>query len=109
MSLWYPARAPRASVTSSKPVYRHFISVAKIVEVLQGTQLPDALGWEFQLEAGKSAFWHILYVYSAFFLGGGLEVEGVDVQIIMVMYLLEYVLVCVVLFGGLGPVDECVL
>lgn len=108
MSLWYPARAPRASVTSSKPVYRHFISVAKIVEVLQGTQLPDALGWEFQLEAGKSAFWHILYVYSAFFLGGGLEVEGVDVQIIMVMYLLEYVLVCV-LFGGLGPVDECVL
>ena len=44
-----------------------------------------------------------------FFFGGGLEVEGVDVQIIMVMYLLEYVLVCVVLFGGLGPVDECVL
>lgn len=51
----------------------------------------------------------IYHIWSVFFLGGGLEVEGVDVQIIMVMYLLEYVLVCVVLFGGLGPVDECVL
>ena len=50
----------------------------------------------------------IYHIWSIFF-GGGLEVEGVDVQIIMVMYLLEYVLVCVVLFGGLGPVDECVL
>eukprot|EP00435_Cladocopium_sp_Y103_P009402 s3282_g2.t1 len=59
VSLWYPARAPRerrgASSSEPKP-YRHFISVAKIVEVLQGTELPEALGWEYQLEAGEAVF-----------------------------------------------------
>ena len=59
VSLWYPARAPRerrASSREPKP-YRHFISVAKIVEVLQGTELPEALGWQYQLEAGEAAPW----------------------------------------------------
>lgn len=58
VSLWYPARAPREHRGSSrepKP-YRHFISVAKIVEVLQGTELPEALGWQYQLEAGEAVF-----------------------------------------------------
>ena len=31
--------------------------VAKIVEVLQGTELPEALGWEYQLEAGEAVPW----------------------------------------------------
>lgn len=47
MSLWYPVANPPARGLVRKP-YRHFISVAKIVEVLQGTQLPEALGWEFR-------------------------------------------------------------
>ena len=60
VSLWYPARAPRerrgSSRGSPKP-YRHCISVAKIVEVLQGTELPEALGWQYELEAGEAAPW----------------------------------------------------
>ena len=57
MALWYPARLPRERRgTSNEPTpYRHFISVAKIVEVLQGTELPEALGWEYQLKAGEAA------------------------------------------------------
>ncbi|CAJ1397956.1 unnamed protein product [Effrenium voratum] len=47
VSLWYPTRAKGAV---EKAPYRHYISVARIVELLQGAQLPN-LGWEFRLKA----------------------------------------------------------
>eukprot|EP00439_Symbiodinium_sp_Y106_P037833 s1516_g4.t1 len=46
-SVWYPAQ--------NKP-YQHFISVGKIVEVLQGALLPRSVGWEFDLQAGLPIF-----------------------------------------------------
>ena len=52
VSFWYPATPGRVS---KELPYRHFISVAKIVEVLQGTELPG-IGWEFRLRAGKPIY-----------------------------------------------------
>lgn len=39
-----------------KKPYQHFISVGKIVEVLQGALLPRSVGWEFDLQAGMPIF-----------------------------------------------------
>ncbi|CAE7366051.1 unnamed protein product [Symbiodinium natans] len=57
-SVWYPAQVGKAAarIAADKKPYQHFISVGKIVEVLQGALLPRSVGWEFDLQAGLPIF-----------------------------------------------------
>lgn len=57
-SVWYPAQVGKATanIAAEKKPYQHFISVGKIVEVLQGALLPRSVGWEFDLQAGMPIF-----------------------------------------------------
>jgi len=57
VSFWYPTAQSGGSAGSrqrrEETPYRHFISVGKIVEVLQGSEVPRSVGWEYKLRSGE--------------------------------------------------------